>query len=182
MIDYIRISFKTHDVEMILEEVVHLKKEYMEHKESGFYGYTGTYQLDNIKIFYSHEFDIRGTLIEMSGKGCRQFESFLKARKITWIDFFKDCLDHGGKFPRLDISIDDTKTYFEIPMLFDKIRNGEAISRFKKTDYNGSLNMEDGEIGGTTLYFGSKNIQKYIFVFIRRIMNKQKDLIKMLRK
>lgn len=168
MVDYLRVSFKTHDVDLILNEVLHLKKEYMEHKESGFYGYIGTYQLDNIKVFYSHELDVRGTLIELSGGGCRQFETFLKARKITWMDFFDDCKKNGGKFPRLDISIDDKKTYFEIPMLFDKIRNGEAISRFKKTDYNGSLLIEDGEQGGTTLYFGSKKHSEVYFCFYQK--------------
>ncbi|API91550.1 putative DNA relaxase NicK [Virgibacillus pantothenticus] len=168
MIDYLRVSFKTHNVDLILEKVLHLKKEYMEHKESGFYGYVGTYQLDNIKVLYSHGSDVRGTLIELSGQGCRQFETFLKARKVTWFDFFRDCKKNGGKFPRLDISIDDKKTYFEIPMLFDKIRNGEAISRFKKTDYNGSLSMEDGEQGGTTLYFGSKKHSEVYFCFYQK--------------
>src|SRR5699024_7263860 len=125
--------------------------------------------------------DERGTLIELSGTGCRQFETFLKTRKVTWYDFLRDCKESGGKFPRLDISIDDKKTYFEIPMLFDKIRNGEAISRFKKTNYNGSLSMEDGEQGGTTLYLVQKNIQKCIFVFIKRTMSKLKSTINQLK-
>lgn len=168
MIDYLRVSFKTHNVDLILEEVLHLKKEYMEHKESGFYGYIGTYQLDNIKVFYSHDLDSRGTLIEFSGMGCRQFETFLNTRKITWFDFLRDCKSYGGKFPRLDISIDDTKTYFKIPYIFDKVRNGEAISRFKKTDYNGSLSMEDGLEGGTTLYFGSKKHSEVYFCFYEK--------------
>lgn len=168
MIDYLRVSFKTHNVDLILENVLHLKKAYMEHKESGFYGYIGTYQLDNIKVFYSHDTDERGTLIELSGTGCRQFETFLKTRKVTWFDFLRDCKENGGKFPRLDISIDDKKTYFEIPMLFDKIRNGEAISRFKKTDYNGSLLNEDGSKRGMTLYFGSKKHSEVYFCFYQK--------------
>src|SRR5699024_8876425 len=175
MIDYLRVSFKTHNVDLIIENVLHLKKEYMEHKESGFYGYIGTYQLDNIKVFYSHDIDERGTLIELSGTGCRQFETFLKTRKVTWYDFLRECKESGGKFPRLDISIDDKKTYFEIPMLFDKIRNGEAISRFKKTNYNGSLSMEDGEQGGTTLYFGSnKHSAVYLCFYKKNYENVEK--------
>ena len=162
MIDYLRVSFKTHDIDLILEKVVHLKKDYMEHKESGFYGYIGTYQLDNIKVFYSHSLDERGILVEMSGKGCRQFESFLKARNKTWFDFFRDCLENKGRFPRLDIAIDDKKTYFEIPMILEKIKDGEAISQFRKSDYNGSLNIEDGDYRGTTIYFGSKQSEVYL--------------------
>src|SRR5699024_1371648 len=82
MIDYLRVTFKTHNVDLILENVLHLKKEYMEHKESGFYGYIGTYQLDNIKVFYSHDTDESGTLIELSGTGCRQFETRSEERRV----------------------------------------------------------------------------------------------------
>lgn len=89
MVDYLRVSFKTHDVDFILENVVHLKKEYMRELDSGFYGYIGTYQLDAIKVFYSRAGDSRGILVELSGKGCRQFETFLNCRKKTWFDFFR---------------------------------------------------------------------------------------------
>lgn len=89
MVDYIRVSFKTHDVDRIIEEVLHLSKDFMTEKQSGFYGYVGTYELDYIKVFYSAPDDNRGVLIEMSGQGCRQFESFLECRKKTWYDFFK---------------------------------------------------------------------------------------------
>ncbi|KQL56966.1 MULTISPECIES: replication initiation factor domain-containing protein [Bacillaceae] len=162
MVDYLRVSFKTHDVNFILEHIVHLKKAYMQEKESGFYGYIGTYQLDHIKVFYSKEGDNRGVLVEMSGQGCRQFESFLDARKKTWFDFFKDCINHGGKFSRFDLAIDDQETYFEIPMLLEKVKKGEAISRFRKSDFNGSLDIADGSNGGTTLYFGSKKSEAYL--------------------
>nr|WP_281284309.1 replication initiation factor domain-containing protein [Shouchella miscanthi] len=162
MMDYVRVSFKTHDVDLILEKVVHLKKAYMQELESGFYGYIGTFQLDQIKVFYSKPGDSRGILVEMSGKGCRQFETFLKARNKTWFDFFQDCLNLNGKFSRVDIAIDDRKTYFTVPYLLEKVQNGEAISRFRKSDFNGSVSIKDGSNGGTTLYFGSKKSETYL--------------------
>lgn len=174
MIDYLRVSFKTHDVDLILEKVVHLKKAYMQELESGFYGYIGTFQLDQIKVFYSKSGDNRGILVEMSGKGCRQFESFLKARNKTWVDFFQDCLNHHGKFSRIDLAIDDKKTYFSIPVLLEKVRKGEAISRFRKTDYNGSLGIKDGENGGTTLYFGSKKSEAYLCFYEKNFEQAEK--------
>ena len=162
MVDYVRVSFKTHDIDYILENVMHLKKDYMQELESGFYGYIGTFQLDNIKVFYSALGDNRGILVEMSGKGCRQFESFLNWRKQTWFDFFADCLEHKGTFTRFDLAIDDYKTYFDIPMILEKVRNGEAVSKFRKSDYNGSYAIDDGEAGGTTIYFGSKKSEVYL--------------------
>ncbi|MGY5190472.1 UNVERIFIED_CONTAM: replication initiation factor domain-containing protein, partial [Bacillus amyloliquefaciens DSM 7 = ATCC 23350] len=79
-----------------------------------------------------------------SGQGCRQFESFLDCRKKTWFDFFQDCIQHGGSFTRLDLAIDDKKTYFSIPELLKKAQKGECISRFRKFDFNGSFDLSDG--------------------------------------
>ena len=31
----------------------------------------------------------KGILLELKGKGCRQFEAFLKVQKRTWYDFFR---------------------------------------------------------------------------------------------
>lgn len=168
LIDYLRVSFKTTDVDYIISNVLHLKKDFMLHKTTGFYGYKGTYQLDNIKVFYSDPDDNRGTLIELSGTGCRQMEAFLKARSITWFDFLSDCIKFGGKFPRLDLSIDDRYTYFSIPNLLKKVEDGELISRFKKIEYFGSMSIKDSEIQGTTIYFGSKKSSDVYFCFYEK--------------
>ncbi|WP_235794640.1 replication initiation factor domain-containing protein [Virgibacillus salidurans] len=162
MVDYLRVSFKTHDVDSILENVVHLKRDFMQEKETGFYGYVGTVQLDYIKVFYSTPGDSRGVLVEMSGKGCRQFESFLRARNKTWYDFFQDCIAHNGSFTRFDLALDDTKTYFSVPFLLEKIKRAELITRFKRMDYNGSFDIGEEKEGGTTLYFGSKKSDAYL--------------------
>ncbi|SDN50880.1 phage replication initiation protein [Fictibacillus solisalsi] len=162
MVDYIRVTFKTHDIDYILENVVHLRKDYMTEKSSGFYGYIGTFELDQIKVFYSALDDNRGILVEMSGKGCRQFESFLKCRKKTWFDFFQDCIENKGTFTRFDLAIDDKRTYFSIPELLKKAQKGECISRFRKSDFNGSFDLVDGGLGGTTIYFGSKKSEAYL--------------------
>lgn len=174
MIDYIRVSFKTHDVDKILENVVHLKKDYMQEKDSGFYGYVGTFQIDHIKVFYSRPDDDRGILVEMAGQGCRQFETFLKTRKKTWQDFFQDCMNHNGSFTRLDLALDDTKTYFSVPFLLEKVKRGEVITRFRKTDYNGSFNIEKETEGGTTLYFGSKKSDAYLCFYEKNHEQAQK--------
>ncbi|MBC1565064.1 replication initiation factor domain-containing protein [Listeria booriae] len=162
MVDYVRCSFKTHDVDLIIENILHIRKEYMQELESGFYGYIGTYQLEFIKCFYSSKLDTRGTLVEMSGQGCRQFEVFLKARNKTWLDFFNDCLALDGTFTRFDLAIDDRKTRLHIPALLNKAHRGEVVSRFDNYDFNGSGNLNDGLNKGTTIYFGSKKSEFYL--------------------
>lgn len=51
-------------------------------------------------------------------------------------------------------------------------KKGECISRFRKSDFNGSFDLSDGVTGGTTIYFGQKN-QNRISAFTRRIMSKR---------
>lgn len=51
MVDYIRVTFKTHDVDHIIENILHLNKDFMTEKPNGFYGYVGTFELDFIKVF-----------------------------------------------------------------------------------------------------------------------------------
>lgn len=174
MVDYIRVTFKTQDIDHILENVVHLRKDYMTEKSSGFYGYIGAFELDQIKVFYSAPDDNRGILVEMSGKGCRQFESFLECRKKTWFDFFQDCIENKGTFTRFDLAIDDKTTYFSIPELLKKAQKGECISRFRKSDFNGSFDLVDGGLGGTTIYFGSKKSEAYLCFYEKNYEQSEK--------
>lgn len=174
MVDYIRVTFKTNDVDSILENVVHLNKDFMKQEFYGFYGYVGMFQMDYIKVFYSAPNDNRGICVEMSGQGCRQFEAFLNCRKKTWFDFFQDCLNNEGSFTRLDVAIDDRKTYFSIPELLKKAMNGECISRFRKSDYNGSFDLNEGLNGGTTIYFGSKKSEAYLCFYEKNYEQSEK--------
>ncbi|MGV6981815.1 replication initiation factor domain-containing protein [Bacillus pumilus] len=174
MVDYVRVSFKTHDVDHIIRNILHIHKDFMTEKPKGFYGYVGTWEMDMIKVMYSAPDDERGTLIEFSGKGCRQFESFLECRKKTWFDFFQDCLNEKGSFTRLDIAIDDKRTYFTIPSLLEKAQNGLCVSRFRKSDYNGSFDIGDGRLGGTTLYFGSKKSDAYLCFYEKNFEQAEK--------
>ncbi|MFL0437976.1 replication initiation factor domain-containing protein [Bacillus pumilus] len=174
MVDYIRVSFKTHDVKYIIQNVLNLHEDFMKHKPTGFYGYVGTYEMDMIKVFYSKPDDERGVLIEMSGQGCRQFEAFLTCQKKTWFDFFRECKDKKGKFTRLDIAIDDKKTYFSIPALCERIRRQECITKFKSISYDGSTLLDGGKPYGMTLYMGSKKSDVYFCFYQKGFEQAQK--------
>lgn len=174
IVDYIRVSFKTHDVKDIIQNVLNLHEDFMKHKPTGFYGYVGTYEMDMIKVFYSKPDDERGVLIEMSGQGCRQFEAFLTCQKKTWFDFFRECKDKKGKFTRLDIAIDDRKTYFSIPALCERIRRQECITKFKSISYDGSTLLDGGKPYGMTLYMGSKKSDVYFCFYQKGFEQAQK--------
>ncbi|HBK5327074.1 TPA: helix-turn-helix domain-containing protein, partial [Enterococcus faecium] len=104
LFDYVRIRFPTTDARKIIQEILHLKFEYMLHEDYAFYSYQEQYVMGDIVVMLSHEED-KGVLLELKGRGCRQFETFLLAQKRSWYDFFEDCLKAGGVMKRLDLAI-----------------------------------------------------------------------------
>ena len=46
-------------------------------------------------------------LLELKGRGCRQFESYLLAQERSWYEFFMDVLMEDGVMKRLDLAIND---------------------------------------------------------------------------
>ena len=100
LFDYVRIRFPTNDVAQIIGEVLRLNMDYMLHEDFGYYSYPEHYRFGDIVVLVSHDVS-KGVLLELKGKGCRQFENFLLAQHRSWYDFFQDCMEHKGIFKRL---------------------------------------------------------------------------------
>ena len=106
LFDYVRIRFPTTDVKHIVEDVLRLKLPYFIHEDYGFYSYTEHYYLGDIFVLVSPELE-KGVLLELKGRGCRQFESYLLAQERSWYEFFMDVLMEDGVMKRLDLAIND---------------------------------------------------------------------------
>ncbi len=167
MFDYVRIRFPTLDVKHVIENVLQLKMEYMAFLEYAFYSYDAHYYYGDIFILVSHDKQ-KGVLVELKGKGCRQFESFLLAQKRTWYDFFLDCIINEGVTKRLDIAINDKSGILSIPELTRKCENEECISVFRsfKSYRSGELTSSKCKLGmGNTLYIGSLKSEVYFCIY-----------------
>ena len=68
---------------------MHLRLEYFLHQDYAFYGYAEQYVLGDITVMVSPD-KKKGILLELKGKGCRQYERYLKAQKRTWYDFLME--------------------------------------------------------------------------------------------
>ena len=116
LFDYVRIRFPTTDVQQVVENILQLKLSYFLHEDYGFYSYSEHYALGDIFVLCSHELD-KGVLVELKGRGCRQFESYLLAQQRSWYEFFMDVLVAGGVMKRLDLAINDKTGILNIPVL-----------------------------------------------------------------
>lgn len=167
ILDYVRIRFPTNDVKSIIKEILKLKIEYMLYEDYAFYSYAEQYVFGDIVIMVSPEIE-KGCLLELKGKGCRQFENFLLAQKRNWFDFFKTALNAKSIFKRIDLAINDKNGLFDITNLSKKCEQEECISVFRsfKSYKSGELVKKDEKIGmGNTLYIGSQKSEIYFCIY-----------------
>ena len=91
LFDYVRIRFPTLDIQHVIRDILKLNIDYMLHEDYGHYKYTEHYYLGDVFVYTSQD-EEKGTLLELKGKGCRQFESYLLAQGRSWYDFLMDAL------------------------------------------------------------------------------------------
>ena len=115
--------------------------------------------LGDITVMFSED-EQMGTLLELHGKGCRQFETYLEAQNRSWYDFFAMARGYKGIMKRIDIAIDDCAGWLDVPELARKCAREEMISRFRswRTYQSGAMihtREEESELMGCTLYLGT---------------------------
>jgi phage replication initiation protein len=167
LFDYVRIRFPTQDVTYIVKSVLRLNIDYMIHEDFGYYSYSEHYRFGDIFVMVSYEME-KGVLLELKGKGCRQFEGFLLAQQRSWYEFFHDCLIEKCVFKRIDLAINDKVGILCIPELAQKCKQEECISVFRsfKNYRSGELVHRDEKTGmGNTLYIGSMKSEIYFCIY-----------------
>ncbi|GEQ49665.1 MobT family relaxase [Tetragenococcus koreensis] len=167
LFDYVRIRFPTTEPQSVIENILKLKKKVMLHEDRAFYSYDEQYVFGEIVVMVSHELE-KGVLVEMKGKGCRQFEHLLLAQHRSWYDFFLDVFSADGVYKRLDIAINDKIGLLDIPELAQKCRNEECISVFRnfKNYRSGELVRQHEKADmGNTLYIGSLKSDVYFCLY-----------------
>ena len=169
LLDYVRIRFPTMDVRHIIEDVLRLRMKYMMQEDHAFYSYTSMYVLGDIAVMVS-PMEEKGVLLELKGKGCRQFEAYLNGQKRSWYEFFRQCLGENAVFKRIDLAVNDLVGLLNIPRLSEKCDNEECISVFRsyKAFRSGELvrsREQDRASMGATLYIGSMKSDLYFCIY-----------------
>ena len=172
LFDYVRIRFSTTDVSHVVHDILKLNLKYMSHEDYGFYSYAEHYYIGDIFVLVSPDAE-KGVLLELKGKGCRQYEGYLLTQGRSWYDFLMDALVEGGVMKRLDLAINDRAGILDIPELTEKCRNEECISVFRsfKSYASGELvrHDEQDKAGmGHTLYVGSLKSEVYFCIYEKK--------------
>ena len=169
LFDYVRIRFQTTDARHVIERVMKIRMQHMIEEAHAFYGYGRQYIYGDIVVMVSPEKE-KGVLLELKGKGCRQFEAFLKVQGRSWYDFFEMARKEGAVFKRIDIAINDRAGILDIPELAEKCRRNECITLFHSyKDYQSGEMVRAREVNaatmGSTLYLGSLKSEIYFCIY-----------------
>lgn len=177
LIDWLSFTLKTYDIETglayDLTDVLELlgMTEYSNRFEEiqGFYGYHKRLYFEGISIHYLS--DTSSTiLIEMSGSGCRAFETFSNTDFSFLFSFLYK--NDFANVTRLDIAYDDFNGVLQKQNFIDCVSSKRYITRFKSISSEISYTSDDW-----TLYFGSKKSDIMFRIYDKSAERDVKDKI-----
>ena len=175
-VDWFKIRFKTLEFKEVIERVLKLKPADFFLEEKSLYNYSHMVTYGAIRVLYSDSVKKAeaGTLIDLTGEGCREMELLLIQQGRDWFSFLHDVflfaeterkdrsLEDFLAFPRFDIALDelykpsgnidlfDIKArIFDNKIVMKRIKTFTAIEGMKKVDSR-FVNQ------GLTLNFGSR--------------------------
>lgn len=169
IVDWVNISFTTNDFREIIKNVLEIDINLMESKLGKLHNYEGFYELNGIRVHYSNAGSVQGTLISMSGSGCRFYEA-LKPDNGCWETFFKRSIENYGTATMIHLAINDYIKVLDIAELFRKYENDELITSFRTIKPEMEYNIKTKECNGMTLYFGSRKGSNIYFRFYEKDM------------
>ena len=165
LVDWFSMTCRNDTVSSIISKL-HLR-EGIEFTESyGFYGYRNRLIFDGISIHYGHKFEDQDfPLLEMSGQGCRDFETY---SEVDWNYLFNLALDtENYNVTRLDVAYDDiapegSKGIFDIDQL---IKDTQQRNFVAKSRAGTIINSFKGNTDAYSIMFGSRTSDLYIRIY-----------------
>lgn len=130
------------------------------HEQKGRYGYRQALAYDHVEVMYDGTADM-GVCVQMSGQGCRCFESFSKLAvdpADKWKILFDNMEGEKVHVTRLDIAFDDHTGVLDMDAVFDDTLKGNFVTRFGQVDFNGSRNLKRDLSFGRSVQFGKDKI------------------------
>lgn len=138
----------------------------------GCYGYCHRLYFDGISIHFNGA-DNMGICLELSGKGCRNFEQFGNGDYNALFKYI--CENKEVNITRLDVAYDDFNKFLDIDTIFNDIVAGNYVSRFISFPVEFVLSKCDKKVS-KTLYFGSLKSDILYRMYDKRAEQKAFDL------
>lgn len=148
LIDWFSFTSKVHSAESIIEFLGLSELKFID--IYGCQGYKMRKYFDGINIHYGSERN-EGVWVEMSGQGCRNFETY---SSISFYELFNDVLSSRDDYhvTRLDVAYDDFEGIIPLKKLSKQILKGNFVSKFRS---NNCTVTQSAGFSGITCDLGS---------------------------
>lgn len=166
LIDWLTFSSKIDTVYSILERLGLHENQF--NPVSGRYYYAHAVRFGHITIYYDGMSPDMGICVEMSGQGCRDFETFGNGE---WDSFFRYYIDNRDNIniSRLDVAYDDFDRLLDLDLICADTFAGYYVSK------NKHWNVQKGS-RGLTVEHGDRGGSCYIRIYDKKAERKRSDL------
>lgn len=166
LIDWLTFSSKIDDVHSVIELLGLTECDFK--ACSGRYYYGSGFRFGNINIYFDGLNDDMGVCVEMSGQGCRDFETFGTG---DWYSIFWHYMQNRPQvnISRLDVAYDDFDKLLDLDRIIADTFNDNYVSR------NKHWNVQKGSRGATVEH-GDRGGSMYIRIYDKRAERKREDL------
>lgn len=125
----------------------------------GAHGYRDRLYWEKISIHYNGREDM-GVWLEMSGQGCRAFESFGTG---NYESLFQEVFNNPGDMhiTRLDVAFDDHDGLLDIEQICEDSRKAEYVSKFR----SGAATYGLGDDKGKSVLLGSRSSEALVRIY-----------------
>lgn len=158
--DWFSMSSKIDSPDSLIQ-LLELNREVNWQETYGFYGYRNRLLFDGISIHYNHwnkEQDY--PLLEMSGQGCRDFETYTDG---NWNRLFERVIDtQNYNITRLDVAFDDHSGLLDINKIENLTRKRCYVSRSQKGIITNEFTADKNAI---SVMYGVKSSEFYIRIY-----------------
>ena len=153
--DWLSFTVKTDDPLWVIDDILGLGSCPWE-TIKGARGYQDRLYFSSISVHYNGREDM-GVWVEMSGQGCRTFET-LSDLPYKWETIFNLISEYKMHLTRLDVAYDDHSGVLDIDQLIQDTRNHEYVS---KSDYWELIESSKGQ----SMQFGSPSSDVLIRIY-----------------
>ncbi len=145
LIDWLSFTAKNHDVYSIIDVLGLGKLNFTE--TYGMYGYKDRFFYDGISIHFNSDRN-EGVWVEMSGQGCRAFETYSEHKDgfLHLFEIFK-IFSENYHVSRLDVAYDDFTGVIPLKSFANDILNKNFVSKFKEASM--TVTCAAGHVGHT---------------------------------
>ena len=167
--DWLTVSFLNVDKDTIIHLLGLDSAAWQEQQTGSRLRYGHRISFDGISMHYTDDWDFKhnqGCCLEMSGQGCRDYETFGKGDWWLLFDFIRLV---KGKVTRLDIAYDDFQGLIPIDIMADMAARYLYTARSQKMRIMQESEDADPDHLGISVCHGSKSSNIYIRCYDKRV-------------